>query len=150
MKSLQLLFFVLVAGVSFGFSQTCQTVSAVPAGQLKMGGGKLILEADAVVSIKGGQAVYAKISNDNATGASYWVVMEILDESTKRYMTNCTYKAIVAPNTSAVVRGSTSAEPPIPWRVSVTLGQGSDSDGDEAFPLDYEVFSNPKKNSPKQ
>jgi hypothetical protein len=147
MKPVGLLFFLLVAGVSFCFSQNCQTAPAVPAGQLKLASGELIQEHDGVASVNGGQAVYAKIKNANQADLSYWVAVEVLSADTKRYETNCRYEGKLAPNTSDVVLGSSSVEPPVQWRVSVTLGP---DDSNEGLLLRYEVYSNPKKNLPKQ
>jgi len=155
MKFLRLLLFLLIAGVSFGASQKCQTASAVPADQLKLASGKVILDNDGVAPLSGGQSVYVKLTNRSRTEipVSYWIMIEILQEETKKYETNCLYQGVVAPNTNAVVWGSSSAEPPVPWRVSVTMGPES-SDADEAVrQLGYEVYSNPPKptkNSPKQ
>jgi hypothetical protein len=145
MKRLRLLFFLLVAGVSFGVSQNCQTASAVPDGQLKLASGRVILDNDGVASISGGQAVYAKITNESRAKLSYWFSVEVLKEDTKSYATTCLYRATLAPKTSAVVWGSSSAAPPIPWRVSVTIGP--ESDGDERIAgLSYEIYSSPSKN----
>ena len=147
MKSLRLLFFLLVAGVGFCYSQNCQTASAVPAGQLRLGGGRVILDNDGVVSLNGGPAVYTKIKNRSTADLSYWVAVEVLSDSTKRYETNCTFRAVLGPSATAVVLGSSSGKEPVPWRVSVTIGP--ESDGDERMEgLVYEVYSNPpKKNS---
>lgn len=149
MRSFRLLFFLLVGGVSFALSQTCQTAPAVPAGQLKMGSGKVVLDDDGVAALKGGQAVYARIKNETGIAVSYWVAVEVLNEDTKRYATNCFYRATLEPNTSAVILGSSTAEPPIQWRFSLTMAPDPDSD-EELRALSYAVYSNPpKKDLPK-
>jgi len=150
MKPLRLLFFLLAAGVSFGVSQNCQTSSAVPAGQTKLGSGRVILDNDGVVPVNGGREVYTKIKNQSDDNLSYWVAVEVYRQETKSYATNCLYRATLAPYTSVVVLGSSSAEPPVPWRVSVTIGP--ESDGEERMQgLSFEVYSSlPKKNSQKQ
>jgi hypothetical protein len=143
MKSICLLFFLLVAGVSFSFSQNCQTVPTVPAGEVKLASGKVNPDIDRAASISGGQAAYAKIKNESAVNVSYWVLMEVFAEGTKHYSTNCRYEAMLPPKASAVVWGSSSAEPPILWQVSVAFANGSD-DGR----LSFEVYSDQKKDSP--
>jgi hypothetical protein len=141
MKSLPLLFFIFMVGVSFGFSENCQTASSVPAGQGKLASGTVVPDIDGVVSIKGGQSVYVKIKNDTDAEASYEVMLVV--ENPKPAVTNCMYRATLQPNTSAVILGTLSAESaetPIPWQVSVAMES-------EEGVLRYEVYSVPKKNS---
>ena len=149
MKPVRLLFFLLVVGVSLGFSQNCQTAEAVPASQPKLVSGRVVLDNDGVVSISGGREVYTRIKNESQGDLSYWVAVETLKEDTKTYGTNCMYRATLAANSSVVVWGSSSAEPPVPWRVSVTIGPETD-DELRVEGLSFEVYSNPpKKNSHK-
>jgi len=149
MKPLGLLFFLLVVGATFGFSQECQTASAVPADQVRLARGKVVLDNDGVASIKGGQAVYAKITNESEVEIPYWVNVAVLAQGKLPYTMNCKREATLAPKESAVVWGSSTAEAPIPWQVSVT--KGPESDDPATGVLRYEVYSNPpKENSPKQ
>ena len=152
MKPLRLLFFLLVVAVSFAFSQNCQIASAVPAGQSKLGSGRVILDDDGVVSLGGGPEVYTRIKNVSAADITYWVAVETFKQDTKTYATNCLYRATLAPKSSVVVSGSSSAELPILWRVSVTMGPEVDEEV-RVYGLSFEVYSrppNPKKTSDKQ
>lgn len=149
MKPLRFLFFLLMAGISSGFSQDCQTVSAVPDGQLKLASGKIVLENDGVAPIKGGREVYAKLTNNSQVerDVSYVVAVEILEtskEGAKHFVTNCLSQGTLLHNASAVVSGSSPADPPVQWRVSVSFGPSS-ADEDIGEILDYEVYSNPPK-----
>ena len=146
MKPLRLLFFLLVAGVSFGFSQNCQTAPAVPAGQLKLAAGRVILDEDGVASIQGGQEVYTKITNQSEINVPYWVAVELLPEAKKPYALICKYQGELAPKTSAVVLGSSPAEPPVSFRVSVTKGPDKSDPADGI--LLYQIYSNPPKKNP--
>lgn len=112
--------------------------------------GRVILDNDGVVALSGGQAVYARIINQSNADLSYIVVVEILDQDTKKYATDCIYKAKLVPKGSAVVWESSAKEAPVPWRVGVTIGP--ESDGDERIAgLSFEVYSNaPKNDSQKQ
>lgn len=134
-----------MAGVTSGFALDCQTASSVPAGQVKVGGGRVILDNDGVLSLNGGPAVYTRIKNRSAADLSYWVAVEVFNQDTKHYVTNCLYRSKLPPYESTVVWGSSSAEKlPIPWRVSVTIGP--ESDGDERIEgLTYEIYSIPSK-----
>ena len=149
MEPLRLLFFLLVAGVSFGFSQNCQTAPAVPAGQLKLAAGRVILDEDGVASIQGGQEVYARITNQSEINVPYWIVVELLPEGKKVYSMICKYQGELAPKTSAVILGSSSGEPPVSpvsFRVSVTKGPDNSDPADGI--LLYQVYSNPPKKNP--
>jgi hypothetical protein len=142
MKPLRLLLFLLLGGLSLGFSQNCQTASSIPSDLAKVASGTATADYDGTSSIKGGQAVYVRVKNENALGVSYEVVVA---EDTKPVVTNCTYKALLPPKTSAVIWGALFAEPPVGWKITVSVGPESD-----AGVLGYEVYSNPKKDSAKR
>jgi hypothetical protein len=156
MKLIRLLFFFFVVGVSFGLAQDCQMTAAVPANQVRLARGKVFLDNDGVATIKGGQAVYAKITNESDVEVSYWFAVAVSAHDKEPYAPNCKYAAVLAPKASAVLWGSSTAEAPIPWQVSVT--KGPDSGDPNPGVLRYEVYSNPpkidsnppKKNAPKQ
>ena len=52
--------------------------------------------------------------------------------------TICSYKAILAPRASAILWGSRFGEPPLGWKVNVSVGSESDTGV-----LGYAVYSNP-------
>ena len=51
----------------------------------------------------------------------------VVAEDTTPLVTNCTYKALLPPRTSAVIWGALFAEPPIEWKI--TLVAGAESEG---------------------
>lgn len=133
-----LLFAILFSGVlnTFVFAQNCQTAASIPAGQTKLGGGSATAHYDGTTSVKGGQAVYVKLKNENVLGVSYELTVAL---DATPVVANCTYKAILPPKTTAILSGAIFAEPPIAWKVTVAVGSESD-----AGVLTYEVYSKPK------
>lgn len=129
-----ILFAGFVSTIStLSFAQNCETAASVPADQTKLGGGTATAHYDGNTSVKGGQAVYVKIRNENILGVSYELTVA---QDTKPVVVNCTYKAVLPPKTSAILSGALFAEPPIAWKITVAVGSESD-----AGVLTYEVYS---------
>jgi hypothetical protein len=117
-------------------AQNCQAEDSVPAGQKRLGGGSATADYDGITKVKGGQSVHVKIKNENLVGVSYSIKV-VADGSPE--VPICTYKALLPARTSAILSGAQFADPPISWKVVVSVGSESD-----AGVLTYEVFSNPK------
>jgi hypothetical protein len=117
------------------FAQDCQTATSIPDGQKKLGGGTATADYDGTTEVQGGQAVYVRIKNDNALGVSYYLTI-VYNASPP--VSNCTYKALLPPQTSAILSGSLFKDPPIAWKITVAVGPESD-----AGTLTYEVYSKP-------
>jgi hypothetical protein len=142
MKTCVILLPLLLAGYSAStLAQSCATSSSIPSGHKKLGGGSATVHYDGTARVKGGQAVYVKIKNENVLGVSYILTVE---EDGKPPVANCSYKAILLPKTTVILSGALFTEPPIAWKVTVAVGDESD-----AGVLTFEVYSTPPPESPK-
>jgi hypothetical protein len=137
MRNICLLLLLIVGLSDLGvFAQDCGTEASIPDSNKKIGSGTATAHYEGVTSIKGGQAVYVKITNANALGVSYILAIE---EDAKPTVSNCTYKALLVPKGSVILSGAVFGEPPIAWKIRVAVGPESD-----AGVLGYEVYSTAK------
>ena len=138
---------LLLYAANLAHGDTCQAASSLPDGQTKIGSGSATVHYDGITTAKGGQAVYVKIKNENVLGVAYELTIV---ENVSPGVEICTYKALLPPRTSAILSGALFADPPIPWKVTVSVGEQSD-----AGVLTYEVYSqtdskNTSKNKSKK
>ena len=137
--------FLLVILLSWPLmGQTCENASSIPAGHKKLGSGSATGHYDGTTIIKGGQSAYVKIKNENVLGVSYSLTIE---QDATPSVPNCRYKAILPPRSSAILYGALFADPPIGWKITVSVGDESD-----AGVITYEVYSKPPptSSSPKR
>jgi|SRR5579864_3382231 len=123
-------------------AQNCEVATAIPQNQTRVASGSATVHYDGTSKLKGGQAVYVKIKNENVLGVSYLLNVS---QDTSPEVSICTYKAVLLPKTSVILWGAVFANPPISWKVTVTVGEESD-----AGALTYEVYSNPKPQSTRK
>ena len=128
-------------GNTLAFAQTCEVASSIPSEHKKLGSGSATVHYDGTARIKGGQAVYVKIKNENVLGVSYTLTIE---EDSNPPVANCSYKAILPPKAAMILSGALFADPPIAWKITVAVGDESD-----AGVLTFEVYSMPPQASPK-
>jgi hypothetical protein len=131
-----LLFLLVVGAAIASFAGTCEVASNIPSEMSKVGAGSATAHYDGITSVKGGQAAYVKIKNENALGVSYELTVA---QDSKPTNVICTYKALLTPKTSVILWGSLFAEPPVAWKITVGVGPESD-----AGVLTYEVYSKTK------
>lgn len=86
-----------------------------------------------MTTVKGDQAVYVKVTNQNVLGVSYTVTIA---QNTTPTNEICSYSAILLPKTSVILSGALFAEPPIGWKITVSVGDESD-----AGVLTYVIYS---------
>jgi hypothetical protein len=86
-----------------------------------------------VTTVKGDQAVYVKVTNQNVLGVSYTVTIA---QNTTPTNEICSYSAILLPKTSVILSGALFREPPIGWKITVSVGDESD-----AGVLTYVIYS---------
>ena len=133
MKTFLLTTFSLFALTAVGIAQNCQVATSIPADLQKVGSGSATAQTDGVTTVRGGQAVYVSIKNVNVLGVAYNLTIE---QDTTPPVPNCAYKALLPPQTSVILWGAIFADPPISWKITVSVGEESD-----AGVLTYEIYS---------
>ena len=132
--------FLLVFAPLGANAANCTVETALPQNQQQIGSGSAIAGRDGVTTAKGDQVVYVKVTNQNVLGVSYTV--SIAPDATPPTEI-CSYSAILLPKTTVILSGALFAQPPIGWKVTVSVGDESD-----AGVLTYTVHS--LKPAPKQ
>jgi hypothetical protein len=111
----------------------CTVAATLPKNQQQIGSGSAIAGNDGVTTVKGDQAVYVKVTNQNVLGVSYTVTIA---QNTIPTNDICSYSAILLPKTSVILSGALFGEPPIGWKITVSVGDESD-----AGVLTYVIYS---------
>jgi len=106
------------------YSTNCNIETVIPQNQQQIGTGSAIAGRDGVTAARGDQAVYVKETNQNVLGVSYKVTIA---QNTTPTNEICSYSAILLPKTSVILSGSLFAQPPIGWKVTVSVGDESDA-----------------------
>lgn len=106
------------------YATNCNVENAIPQNQQQIGTGSAIAGRDGVTTARGDQAVYVKVTNQNVLGVSYTVTIA---QNTTPTNEICSYSAILLPKTSVILSGSLFAQPPIGWKVTVSVGDESDA-----------------------
>jgi hypothetical protein len=114
-------------------AQSCTVEKSIPAKHPKVGSGSATIGSDGITVIKGGQAVYVAIRNNNVLGVAYVLTIE---RDTKPPSAKCSYNALLPPRGGVILSNSLFAKTPLSWRVSVSVGDESD-----AGVLTYMVYS---------
>lgn len=131
---LALILFTISIGMA-AHAQNCETASSVPSGHKLMGSGSATVHYDGETKIKGGQAVYVKIKNENVLGVSYQLTIA---QDTSPTVVVCSYKALIPSQKIVILWTAIFADLPIGWKITVSVGEESD-----ASVITYEVYSNP-------
>lgn len=111
----------LVLAVSLPLSaegSSCTAEHILPDNEKQIGVGTASAEYDGVTTVKGDQKIYIKLKNVNVLGVAY--SLSIATNSTPENEI-CTYQALLPPQTSAILSGALFAEPPIGWKVTVSV-----------------------------
>jgi hypothetical protein len=113
---------LLVPGLAA--ASTCTVETSIPANQHQVGAGSATADYDGNTSVTGDQKVYAKLTNRNLLGVFYTVTIA---QNTTSTNVICSYNALLPPQTSAILSGALFADPPIGWKITVSIGSESDS-----------------------
>lgn len=124
---------LLAISPSTGHATNCTIAASLPTNQQQIGSGSAIAGSDGVTTVKGDQAVYVNVTNQNVLGVSYTVTIA---QNTIPTNEICFYSAILLPKTSVILSGALFGEPPIGWKITVSVGDESD-----AGVLTYVIYS---------
>ncbi len=125
--------FLLAISPLAAHATNCTIAASLPPNQQQIGSGSAIAGTDGVTTVKGDQAVYVKVTNQNVLGVSYTVTIA---QNTTPTNEICSYSAILLPRTSVILSGALFGEPPIGWKITVSVGDESD-----AGVLTYVIYS---------